>query len=97
MRTTLVQFGAEWCGPCKMQRPICERAAKTAGSEFIYIDVDEVMTKEEVAALEIEVVPTIVVYSGEKEVARFVGRASETALVDALQLVYDDDGESPPL
>ena len=60
-KPVLIDFYAEWCGPCKMQTPIIEELAKKMGDavEIRKIDVDQHMDLAEKYA--IRVVPTLII------------------------------------
>jgi len=36
----VVKFGAEWCKPCKLIKPLCEQWSATCPSHIIYADID---------------------------------------------------------
>ena len=40
-KPTLVDFFAEWCGPCKVLKPMAEKACKDNGFNFVSVNVDE--------------------------------------------------------
>jgi thioredoxin 1 len=85
----LMDFYANWCGPCRMQGPIFEDLKKDFGDkvEFKKIDVD----KEDELALQkgIFVVPTLILEKDGKELKKWMGVTSKdeltTALSDALK------------
>lgn len=57
----LVEFGAEWCGPCKKQLPVLEQLAnKYSNIKFFKVDVDEVQSMK--SKFQIRSVPTIILF-----------------------------------
>ena len=87
MTVQLMDFYADWCGPCKTQDPILEEIEEDWGERFelVQIDVDE----EQNIANEYQVrsLPTLIVENDDGIVERFVGVTQrediETALEDA--------------
>lgn len=83
-RIAVVDFWAEWCGPCKVMEPILRKvSADLSGSvAFGAINVDE----EESLAMGqgIMSIPTMIVYSGGIEVDRLIGSRSEDKLKEEL-------------
>ena len=56
----LVDFWAEWCGPCKMIAPILEQAAEEGKVQVVKVDVD---TEQEIAAkFGIRGIPTLMFF-----------------------------------
>ena len=82
----LMDFYADWCGPCKMQGPIFEDLAKDFGDkvEFRKINVD----KEGDLAIEkgIMVVPTIILEKDGVEVQKWMGVTSKEELINAINI-----------
>ena len=82
----LMDFYADWCGPCKMQGPIFEDLAKDFSDkvEFQKINVD----KEGDLALEkgIMVVPTIILEKDGVEVQKWMGVTSKDELIKAINI-----------
>lgn len=58
----LVDFYADWCGPCKMQAPILEDVKQRVGAsaQIIKIDVDK--NPEVAARYQIRGVPTLIIF-----------------------------------
>ncbi|MBQ8891787.1 MAG: thioredoxin [Bacilli bacterium] len=71
----LVDFYANWCGPCRMLRPILEDIAKDGNTKIVSINVDDA----ESLAREYEVIsiPCLVLFRDGKEINRSVGLKSK--------------------
>ncbi|MFB6152614.1 MAG: thioredoxin [Halodesulfurarchaeum sp.] len=81
---TLIDFHADWCGPCKTQDPIIEELEEDYGESvtFQYVDVDE---EPDVAnEYQVRSIPTVIVKREEDVVERFVGVTQRETLEDAL-------------
>jgi thioredoxin 2 len=71
----LVDFWADWCGPCKMMAPQFERAAaELPGVRFAKVDTDA--NPKASVGNRIRSIPTLVLFRGGREVARRSGAMS---------------------
>lgn len=81
---TLVDFWAEWCGPCRMMHPIIdELAAEYQGKATIgkiNVDTEGKLAEE----FSVQSIPTLVVLRDGAEQKRFVGVTSKAKLAEAL-------------
>ena len=81
--TGVVDFYAEWCGPCKAMSPMLDKLNEELGSEIIYkIDIE----KEKAIAKEYEIrsVPTLVFFKDGEPVNRIIGATSKKSILEAL-------------
>jgi thioredoxin 2 len=68
----LVDFWAEWCGPCKMMAPhFANAAAQLPGVRFAKLETDA--NPQAAAAFAIRSIPTLVLFRAGREVARQTG------------------------
>lgn len=62
----LVDFFAEWCGPCKMMKPVLEQVAKNLGGKARILKVDIDKNQKAAAQYKIQGVPTLILFQGGK-------------------------------
>lgn len=72
-KLVVVDFFAEWCGPCKMIAPMLEKFAVqyADGTEFYKVDVDGL--PDVARANEVSAMPTLVFFKSGKKIATVVG------------------------
>ena len=81
-KPVLVDFYADWCGPCKMMAPIIgEIAEELQGKAKVgKINVDE--NQELAMKYEVMSIPTLIIYKNGKEAKRFVGVRDKKELLN---------------
>jgi thioredoxin 1 len=77
----LVDFWAEWCGPCKMVAPILDEiAAEKAGSlQIVKLNVDDNIKTAQ--RFEVMSIPTMILFKNGEAQMRIVGAKSKAALL----------------
>lgn len=83
-KTVLIDFYADWCGPCKMLSPIIDDVAKeNENIKVVKIDVD---TAQDLA-IEYQVmsIPTVVVIKDGQELNRSVGVVSKSEILEMVK------------
>jgi thioredoxin 1 len=85
-RPVLVDFWAEWCGPCKMLNPVLNELAAEAGDRatIAKVNVDEEPGLAQ--RFGVQSIPTLVIFQGGTEQSRIVGLAPKATLKQKLAL-----------
>ncbi len=84
-KPVLVDFFAEWCGPCKMMSPILKEVKNSLGDEVTIIKVDVDKNPQAAAAYQVQGVPTLIVFKNGKPLWRQSGVVPKNGLINILQ------------
>ena len=83
-KLTLVDFLAEWCGPCLQQGPIIAELAESVGKTHNIAKLDVDSNQEVAAKYQVTSIPSLLVFKSGKEVKRFVGLQPKSLLEEEL-------------
>ncbi len=81
----LVDFWAEWCGPCKALAPKLEEIAGEMSGKARIVKVDVDANPDTASKYGVRGIPTLVLFKSGKEVGRLVGNQSKDAIVNLLK------------
>jgi thioredoxin 1 len=84
-KPVLVDFSAEWCGPCKMMPPILKDVKKSLGENVTILKIDVDKNPQVANAYQIQGVPTLIVFQNGQVKWRQSGVVSAPQLQQILQ------------
>lgn len=83
---TVVDFYADWCAPCRMQKPILEKfAGANTSVKIVAVDIEE--NRNLASRFAITSIPAILWFKDGALVRRDVGLQNETRLLESLKLI----------
>jgi thioredoxin 1 len=84
-KPVLVDFFAEWCGPCKMMTPILKEVKTAMGDDVTIIKVDVDKNPQAADAFQVQGVPTLIIFQKGKIKWRQAGVVQAKQLQQLLQ------------
>ena len=85
---TLVDFFAEWCGPCKTMKPVLEELKQKVGDKATILKIDVDKNSAIASQFAIQSIPTIIIFKNGNVVWRQMGAVPATVLEKQLQQYY---------
>ena len=76
----LVDFYADWCGPCRMMAPAVDELARTSAGTVFVAKLDTDASQRASSRFQIRGIPTVIVFRGGREVRRESGVMTLSAL-----------------
>ena len=84
-KPVLVDFFAEWCGPCKMMSPILKEVKDSLGEAVSIIKIDVDKNQELAAKYQVRGVPTLLLFKHGKQIWRQSGVVQKNELISILK------------
>lgn len=81
----LIDFWAEWCGPCKMMAPVLEELKKDYAGKLTIKEVNVDENEEEASRFGVLSIPTYVIMKDGQEVARLIGAVGKGPLEEKIK------------
>jgi len=83
----LVDFYADWCGPCKVMAPVLDQVAHERLGNVLVVKVDTDRNPQVSQRFQIRSIPTLILFRGGREIARELGAIPRQRLDAMLQQV----------
>jgi thioredoxin 1 len=91
----VVDFWAEWCGPCKMLAPVLEGIARERQGEFVVAQVNIDKNPALAQRFNIQSIPTLLYFRDGAVRDQTIGAVGRKAIVDRLAALLDTRAATP--
>ena len=83
-KPVLVDFFADWCGPCKMMNPILKEVKDTLGNAVSIIKINVDTNQQLAAQYQVKGVPTLILFKNGKQLWRQSGVLQKNELIQII-------------
>jgi thioredoxin len=85
----VLDFYADWCGPCKMLGPIFEEVSKEFEGKVNFFKVDTTTEQGLAAKFGVQGIPLLIFLRDGEEIGRNIGVIQKDALIDKVKKIFD--------
>jgi thioredoxin 1 len=86
----IIDFFAEWCGPCQMMKPVFEKLSKGYDGKLKFAKVNTENNYELASEFEVQGIPCLIITMNGKEINRIVGYLPETPLKNEIDRILGE-------
>lgn len=83
-KPVLIDFHAEWCGPCKMMAPILKQVKDNLGDRVSIIKIDVDKNQELASKYQVRGVPTLMLFKNGKQLWRQSGVLQKDEIINVI-------------
>ena len=83
----IVDFWANWCGPCKMMAPVFEEVSKEYAGKLVFAKLNTENYQNVAAESQVTGIPCLIVFKNGQEVDRIVGFAPKPVLKQKIDAI----------